>query len=652
MSSMKNQAFVFIKPHAVTDAVKDRVSKTLGTKGCKIVSEGSLTSEVIDEKRLIDKHYYAIATKATLKKPHELNVPADKFKVKFGIGWQEALDAGKVFNALDACEKLEITAEEMDTQWGVCKKADKLIKFGGGFYCGLIEIKNKDPIYVFNGFFMAMRNKYCAPGLSIYYYLIEWDAKKLSWKDFREKVLGPTDPQDAPKDSLRGLILQRWKELGLSEEPNVGDNGVHASASPFEGLAERLNWVGASIKDDAFGQALLSAGIDEAWIKDGANDPQVDLGEGKKGSLFDAVEDTDAEECVGKLTALATRAGAMKSTAVDIWMWILMAGVLGSFTIFGYAQEAVTRSTFGADKERFSFTTFLVLLQSIGNCLVAVVFLLFQSGGKMPNFSGGVPVQEWLLVAAAYLGAHEMGLAALKFIIFPLQVVCKSCKAIPVMVGEMIFDPEKKHSLGKKLSVILMCAGVASFTLLGKAKKGSSEMAFDANLAKGLALVFGALCCDGVYGPYQNKLVAKYAKETEQGVTAYHLMLNMNLWQGIFAAAICATDGEVGHAMEFIRENPTIIPPLVYFSAAMALGNVFIYQLQANYGALTVTLTTTVRKLISVILSVVMFGHSMAMAQWISVAIVFFSKNLADRLAAIISTQDTPAKPTTPKKEK
>jgi hypothetical protein len=30
-----------------------------------------------------------------------------------------------------------------------------------------------------------------------------------------------------------------YKELGLTSVPNKGDNGVHASASPFEGLAEK-----------------------------------------------------------------------------------------------------------------------------------------------------------------------------------------------------------------------------------------------------------------------------------------------------------------------------------------------------------------------------------------------------------------------------
>ncbi len=39
------------------------------------------------------------------------------------------------------------------------------------------------------------------------------------------------------------MLTSNWKELGLGYEPTVGDNCVHASASPFEGLAERMNWL-------------------------------------------------------------------------------------------------------------------------------------------------------------------------------------------------------------------------------------------------------------------------------------------------------------------------------------------------------------------------------------------------------------------------
>ena len=43
---MQNHAFVFIKPHAVTEKVKDLVRSTLEKKGVKISEHGRIASEV------------------------------------------------------------------------------------------------------------------------------------------------------------------------------------------------------------------------------------------------------------------------------------------------------------------------------------------------------------------------------------------------------------------------------------------------------------------------------------------------------------------------------------------------------------------------------------------------------------------------------
>eukprot|EP01061_Rhynchopus_euleeides_P035614 TRINITY_DN5_c0_g2_i1.p1 TRINITY_DN5_c0_g2~~TRINITY_DN5_c0_g2_i1.p1 ORF type:complete len:436 (+),score=247.33 TRINITY_DN5_c0_g2_i1:83-1390(+) len=306
IEASSNRAFVFIKPHAVTDAVKKLVKEKLLEKGIKIQTEGTIKAEQIDEKKLIDQHYYAIASKATILQPKDLNIPADKFKGQFGLEWSEALEKGVVFNAMDACKKLDLDADGLDKEWAKAKKAGKLVKFGGGFYCGLIEVEGKDPIYAFNGFFMSMRSKFTQPGLSIYYYTVEWDPKELAWDQFRGQLLGPTDPAEAPEGSLRGLIMKDWEGLGLKEQPNVGDNGVHASASPFEGLAERMNWVRESVEKNPFGKLLVSAGLTKKQIKEWSVDPQVKINDaGEKKSLFDSVEDLDAPACVNKLVELA-----------------------------------------------------------------------------------------------------------------------------------------------------------------------------------------------------------------------------------------------------------------------------------------------------------------------------------------------------------
>jgi len=299
---VRNQAFVFVKPHAVTPATNSLVRQTLKERGIKITSEGDLTSDVIDKKKLIDQHYYAIASKATLLKPSELNIPNDKFQKQFGISWEQAKP--NAYNALDACEKLGCDSEELNKLWGACKKNDKLAKLGGGFYCGLVEKPGKEPIYVFNAFFMSMRSQFTAPGRSIHYYTVEWEEKDLPWEDFRGKVLGQTDPKTSPPGSLRRKILDDWKQLGLSSEPNVGDNGVHASASPFEALCERMNWLSVRCGKDAYCKNLLKAGVTEETIKAWSMDPQVKLETGKKGSVWDSLEDLNATACLEKTKKL------------------------------------------------------------------------------------------------------------------------------------------------------------------------------------------------------------------------------------------------------------------------------------------------------------------------------------------------------------
>ena len=107
-----------------------------------------------------------------------------------------------------------------------------------------------------------------------------------------------------------GIIAADWKGLGLKAPCNGGDNAVHASASPFEGLAERTNWLAVPIADDPFGKKLLDAGISEATLKAWTVDPRVPMPDGGQGSLFDALEDLDLDACVAKAVEISKVAPA------------------------------------------------------------------------------------------------------------------------------------------------------------------------------------------------------------------------------------------------------------------------------------------------------------------------------------------------------
>eukprot|EP00549_Striatella_unipunctata_P023184 CAMPEP_0118714468 /NCGR_PEP_ID=MMETSP0800-20121206/26212_1 /TAXON_ID=210618 ORGANISM="Striatella unipunctata, Strain CCMP2910" /NCGR_SAMPLE_ID=MMETSP0800 /ASSEMBLY_ACC=CAM_ASM_000638 /LENGTH=342 /DNA_ID=CAMNT_0006620281 /DNA_START=22 /DNA_END=1050 /DNA_ORIENTATION=+ len=299
---MKNSAFVFVKPHANTPATQAMVKSKLTEAGITILSEADIAGSVIDEGKLIDQHYYAIASKATLLNAADIPVPEDKFEAAFGESWKKVVEEDRTCNAMEACKRFECTADELDEAWGKAKTT----KFGGGFYCGLVTFSaDKPSLYVFNAFFMSMRSKFVGEGTSIHCYEVEWDASALNWESFRNELLGPTNPADAPVGSIRRTVLDSYEELGLTSKPNKGDNGVHASASPFEGLAEKNNWLKRSIESDSFGKALIDGGMSMDMILAWSVDPRVTQPDGSKGSIFDALEDMDAEDCLKKMLEIA-----------------------------------------------------------------------------------------------------------------------------------------------------------------------------------------------------------------------------------------------------------------------------------------------------------------------------------------------------------
>jgi len=302
-----NSAFVFVKPAAVTPATLALVEEKFRSFGIRVTGKGSLGAKAIDEQQLIDNHYGAIASKAVKLKPSELNVSEKaqaEFKETFGMDWADAIAKGLVYNAVDGCKKMGCKQTDMEKKyWCKLKKAGpgkNMVKFGGGFYCG----KLADDTFVINGFYMSMRSVFTTPPATLTWYTVEWPAAHLSWADFRGKVLGATDPSTAEPGSVRRAIFDDWKSLSLKEVPNTGDNGVHASASPFEALAERMNWLGASCGTDAFGAAALDAGVNAETLAAWTSDPTVDF-EGKKASLFDLLEDLSAKECIEKMVAIA-----------------------------------------------------------------------------------------------------------------------------------------------------------------------------------------------------------------------------------------------------------------------------------------------------------------------------------------------------------
>jgi hypothetical protein len=206
----------------------------------------------------------------------------------------------RAVNALEACQRFGCSPSQLKDAWTKVSA----VKFGGGFYCARISINRKPELYVFNAFYMDMRSKFVGDDKEIRCYAVEWDPEELSWASFRQNVLGPTDPTEAPPQSIRRMILDQYKNLDLKSEPNKSDNGVHASASAFEGLAEKMNWLNLEPENDTFGKLLLDSGLTKSTIVEWTKDPRVRTSDSSFGSIFDDLEEMDAPACLERMIVL------------------------------------------------------------------------------------------------------------------------------------------------------------------------------------------------------------------------------------------------------------------------------------------------------------------------------------------------------------
>jgi len=285
---------------------------------------------------------------------------------------------------------------------------------------------------------------------------------------------------------------------------------------------------------------------------------------------------------------------------------ILSGGVLFFFGLSSLAQESLTASrTFDGN--------LLVFVQSTSACVFAYAATKVCGHTRNAEWRRS----EWLLVVVPYFCSHYFGLASLKHLSYPVHVTFKSCKAIPVVIGERLFT-SKIHPLGKTLGVLAMSVGVLLF-FLGDASKVRSVKKSTSLL--GVLLVSLALLADGMYAGAQASLVRKSSE--------FVLMFRMNLYQSLLS-------------LLFLGRPPLpsalVLRDLLAFAVCKALGTLCVYRLLRECGTLPVATVTTLRKVLTVALSVLAFGHSLTSAQHVALSLVFLHSYVGHALAAVFDS--------------
>jgi len=277
-----------------------------------------------------------------------------------------------------------------------------------------------------------------------------------------------------------------------------------------------------------------------------------------------------------------------------LWLAICFFGIMGSFIMYGILLEYTTSGGRKLHELSFLFVTslFYTITGAIGS----------HVRGEEPTT---IPPARFAVLGLTSMGSTFCSVRSLRYVIFPIQVLAKSCKPVPVMIMGAFMG--KKYTYQKYINVCLIVGGVALFMSGGSSKKSAETTSGASEQIFGIILLFVSLCFDGGTGAYEDKLMSVHS------VGPFDLMYNIQLGKTILAGLGLLIFNEIHLFIKMCGEMGFL---LVALGLSGALGQIFIFVTISKFGALTCSIIGLARKVTTLVASIYIYGHHLNSTQW------------------------------------
>lgn len=270
------------------------------------------------------------------------------------------------------------------------------------------------------------------------------------------------------------------------------------------------------------------------------------------------------------------------------WLLFCVLGMVSSLTLYGIVLEYVTSG--GRKLHELSFIFVTTSIYSLTAYVARGIF------GEKPT---AISKYKMLTLSLTSIASTFTSVRSLRYVIYPVQVLFKSCKPVPVMIFGIILG--KKYPMRKYVNVIIITTGVALFMGGGSSSHKADTNGGDAMLL-GAAMLSVSLCFDGATGAYEDNLMEK------DHVEPFDLMYNIQLGKAVISfCCLVASNG----LNDFIATLSDGGMALVVLGFTGALGQVFVFITISKFGALNCSLIGLGRKMLSLLLSFVLYGHQL-----------------------------------------
>ncbi|KAK7025594.1 hypothetical protein SK128_025353, partial [Halocaridina rubra] len=239
------------------------------------------------------------------------------------------------------------------------------------------------------------------------------------------------------------------------------------------------------------------------------------------------------------------------------------------------------------------------------------MFALLQISLSGESVAKKIPLKTYLTIALLTVGTMGFSNSSVGYLNYPTQVIFKSCKLIPVMIGSVLILG-KRYSFPEVIACLCMCSGLIWFTLADSTVQPSFSLT-------GIILVSMALLCDAIIGNVQEGAMKKYGESTTH-VVLYSYSIGFFV---IFIGLLCSD--QFVSAVSFAAMHPwEVYGRAVLFSAAGFCGVQVVLTFVTLHGALIAVTVTTFRKALTICLSFVLFSKPFTVQYiWGGLLVVF-----------------------------
>jgi drug/metabolite transporter (DMT)-like permease len=229
-----------------------------------------------------------------------------------------------------------------------------------------------------------------------------------------------------------------------------------------------------------------------------------------------------------------------------------------------------------------------------------------------------MPVSNLIACAIIVIISTHTYVLAIYITNFPIVMMVKSCNIISVVfVGifcSRVRDKGLKLGNTKMIVALFITVGILMYNFGGNAKH--AEKATD---VLGVVLLVISLVADGFLPDFQAVIKSEYKPRPLE------MFEQINKWVVILCWCYCIATGQLQSSYQFASKYPPFVKDMLLVSVLTSVGQIFVYRMIKQFKQHIVPFVITTRKIFTVVLSIVFWGHETTAMQITAIIIVFAS---------------------------